>query len=99
MSDSETDSGCKPNGYIVLCRIFHTAQSQIEIPILTANYRNGIGIRIRIWIYVNENKPQVYIIQKLHPLELCMMNLRGVHWTQNSCSLQYLYFLGRGVTI
>ena len=32
------------NGYIALCRSFHTAWSQFPIPILTANYRNRIGI-------------------------------------------------------
>ena len=32
-------SGLKPYGYIALCRSF-----QIQIPILTANYRNGIGV-------------------------------------------------------
>ena len=31
--DSDLDS--KPNGYIVLRRTFHTAHSQIQIPILT----------------------------------------------------------------
>ena len=30
--------------YIAQCRSFHTTQSHIQIPILTANYRNGIGI-------------------------------------------------------
>ena len=30
-ADSYSDSDCKPNGYIVLDRTFHTAQSQIEI--------------------------------------------------------------------
>ena len=38
LPDSDTDSNsysdCKPNGYIVVCRTFHTAQSQIQIPIL-----------------------------------------------------------------
>ena len=32
LPDSDTDSDCKPNGYIVLTRTFHTAQSQIQIP-------------------------------------------------------------------
>ena len=31
-----------PESYIVLCRNAHTSRSQIHIPILTANYRNGI---------------------------------------------------------
>ena len=35
----------KANGYIALCRSFHT--THIQIPILTANYRNGIWIRVR----------------------------------------------------
>ena len=35
-----------------------TLQSYIQIPVLTANYRNGIGIRIRIGIRICEcNKP------------------------------------------
>ena len=42
LPDSNSDS--KPSGYIGLYRSFHTAQSQIQIPILTANYKNGIGI-------------------------------------------------------
>ena len=37
----------KPNGYVTLCRSFHTAGSQIQIPILTANCTNGIRIRVR----------------------------------------------------
>ena len=45
-SDSYSDSDAKPNGYIALCRSVHTAQSQIQIPILPANYRNGIGIQV-----------------------------------------------------
>ena len=45
LSDSDSFSDSKPNGYIELCRSFHTAMSQIQIPILTTNYRNGIGIR------------------------------------------------------
>ena len=51
-TDSDSSSDCKPNGYIVLCRTFHTTQCQIQIPILIANCRNGIevenGIRNRI---------------------------------------------------
>ena len=46
LSDSNSDSHSKPNGYIALCRYFHIARSQIQIPILTANYRNGIEIRV-----------------------------------------------------
>ena len=36
MSDLETDSNSdsKPNGYIALCRSFHIARSQIQIPII-----------------------------------------------------------------
>ena len=34
--------GRKPNGYIVLCRRFHTSQSRIQILLLTANCRNRI---------------------------------------------------------
>ena len=36
-SDSDLDSDAKPNGYIALCRTFDTAQSLIQISILTAN--------------------------------------------------------------
>ena len=47
-SDSDSDSDChsKPNGYIAVCRSFHTAQNQIQFPILIVNYINGIGIRV-----------------------------------------------------
>ena len=41
-----SDSDCKPNGYIVICRTFHTARSQIQIAIPTAKYRNWLGIGI-----------------------------------------------------
>ena len=54
--DTNFDSDCKPNGYIVLYRTFHTVQSQIQIAILTANYRNEIEIRIRIRIQICECK-------------------------------------------
>ena len=50
--DSDTDSNshsyCKMNGYILLCRTFHRAQSLNQIPILIANYRNRFRIRFRI---------------------------------------------------
>ena len=36
-----------PNGCIVVCT-FHTVRSWIQIVILTTNYRNGIGIGIRV---------------------------------------------------
>ena len=36
----------KPNGNTALSRSFHNAQSQIQIQILNANYRKGIGIRV-----------------------------------------------------
>ena len=55
-SDTDSDLDCKPNGYIVLCKAFHSAQNRIQIPILTDNYRNGIaiGIIIRIRIQIRE---------------------------------------------
>ena len=53
---SNSNSDCKPNGYILLRRTFHTAQSQIQIPILTANYSNGIGIGTRIGFRICEYK-------------------------------------------
>ena len=46
-SDSDSDPDSKPNGYIALYKSFHTVQSQIQIPFLTVNYRNGIGIWVR----------------------------------------------------
>ena len=46
LPDSDSDSYFKLNSYIALCRSFHTVWSQIQIPIPTANYRNGIGIRV-----------------------------------------------------
>ena len=49
-TDSNTDSSCTQNGYIVLYRTFYTARSQIQIPILIANYRTGTRIGIRIGI-------------------------------------------------
>ena len=43
-NDSDSDSDCNPNGYIIQNRTFYSAWSQIEIPIIIVNYRNGIGI-------------------------------------------------------
>ena len=54
-SDSDLDSDSKPNGYIALYRSFHTAQ--IQIPILTANYRNGIKIRVHEPGFCDVNEP------------------------------------------
>ena len=42
-TDSDSNSDCKPNGYIIICRTFHIAQSQI--PILTLD-RIGISTQI-----------------------------------------------------
>ena len=58
-TDSESDSDCKPNGYIVLGRTFHTTQSQIQTPILTANYRIDIGIMIKVRICICECKQAI----------------------------------------
>ena len=41
-SDTYSDSDSKPDGYIVPCRNFRTVSSQIQIPVLTAEHRNGI---------------------------------------------------------
>ena len=49
VSDSSSDS--KPDGYITLYRTFHIAQSKIQIPILTTNYRNWIRIRVCLLQY------------------------------------------------
>ena len=46
--DSNSDKDYKLYGFIVICRTFHSVWSQIQIPILTAKYKNGIGIRIGI---------------------------------------------------
>ena len=52
LSDLDSDSGSKPSGYIAQCRSFHIAQSPIQIPILTVNFRNGIGIRVRTRVHL-----------------------------------------------
>ena len=54
--DSDSNSDCKPNGYIERCRTFHTARNRTQIPIPTAQYRNGIGINIEIGICICECK-------------------------------------------
>ena len=56
LPDPYSDSGCKPNGYFVIYRKFHTAQSWIQIPITTAKYRNGIRISTEIGISICERK-------------------------------------------
>ena len=53
-SDSYSNTDCKPNGYTVQCREFHTIWIQIPVP--TAKYRNGFGIVIRIGIRICECK-------------------------------------------
>ena len=55
-SGSDSDSDSKSNGYIALSRSFHAAQSQIQIPILTASYRNGIGIRVHTRVRLQQCK-------------------------------------------
>ena len=48
LPDADSDSDFKPrNGYIVLCRTFHTAWNRIHIAMPTAQYRNGN--RIQSW--------------------------------------------------
>ena len=49
-SDIDSHSDCKQNCYVELCTPIHNAQSWIQIPILTVNYMNGIGIGLRIGI-------------------------------------------------
>ena len=56
LPDSDSDSNSNFCGYIALCKSFHTARSQIQIPILTANYKNGIGVRVRIWVRLSQCK-------------------------------------------
>ena len=46
LPDSDSDSDSRANGYIALYRSFHIVGNQMWIPILTANYRNGMGIRV-----------------------------------------------------
>ena len=55
-----SNSDCKPNGHIVICRTFHTLRSRIQIPILTADYKNGLesGSELKS-ASVNVNKPFV----------------------------------------
>ena len=56
--DYDYDSNCKLKGYTVTYRTFDTEWSSIQIPDLTANYRNGIEIVLKIGIKsVNLNKP------------------------------------------
>ena len=55
-SDTDSHSDCKPNGYIVL---FHCME-WMQIPIRTANHRNGIGIAIRIRIRICECKYAIH---------------------------------------
>ena len=40
LPDLDSDSECRPNGYIVICGTFHTVWSHIQIPIQTAEYRH-----------------------------------------------------------
>ena len=63
-----TDSDSKSNAYIVLCRSFHTARSQIHIPILTVCYRNGIGIWVRNRVRLPQCKRA--IIEEIQDLPL-----------------------------
>ena len=56
MPDSDSDSASKPNGYIAQYRSFYTEGSQIQILIPTANYRNGIGNRVRTWVRLPQYK-------------------------------------------
>ena len=42
--DSDSNSDCKPKGYIVLCRTFHTAQSQIQ----NSSQLEGTGIELEL---------------------------------------------------
>ena len=54
--DTDSDFNYKPKGYILLCRTFHTVQSATHISILTANWRNRIGILIRIGFQIRESQ-------------------------------------------
>ena len=57
LPNSDSDSDSKPNGYFALSRSFHSAGSQIQIPILITNYRDGSeseSIPESISHYVNE---------------------------------------------
>ena len=56
LPDSDSDLDSKPNGYIALCRCFQTVRSKNQIPILTANYRNGIRIRVHTRVRLRQCK-------------------------------------------
>ena len=68
--DSDSDSDSKPNVYTALCRSLHIAQSQIQIPILTVNYRNRIGSRVRNRVRLPQFKSAITWKQTLTPKEL-----------------------------
>ena len=45
-SDTVSNSDSKPNGYIVLCRTFHTAQSQIQISIQLPTTGGSVNVNM-----------------------------------------------------
>ena len=59
--DSDSNSDCKPKGYIVLCRTFHTAQSQIQ----NSSQLEGTGIELELGS-VGVIKPQYLKGQSVH---------------------------------
>ena len=73
-TDSDSNSDCKPNSYIVLCRTFHTTHRQIQIPILIANCRNGFEVGIGIRNQICEWK---YVIRLVHLVTLYVFILTG----------------------
>ena len=85
-SDSDSDLDSKPNGYIILCKSFHTARSQIRNLILTANYRNGLGIRVRTrvrllhWTIILTNDFYVILIGKFGTDDLLLQWIQRLSW-------------------
>ena len=53
-SNSDLDS--KSDGYIAIYGSFHTARSQIQIQILSANYKDGTGIRVNTRVRLLQRK-------------------------------------------
>ena len=82
-SDSASNSDYKPNGNIVICRTFHTAQSWIQILIPTAKNRNrdqNWNQILHLCTYIS-HKAKINSIQKL-----LLMEPYNVLWLGKNCS-------------
>ena len=42
----DSDSDSTPNGYVVLCRTFHTIPSQVQIPILLSTVMGSESVNV-----------------------------------------------------